>query len=338
VTDFAGMNRTVPSESLLTRGNPAALGFETTSWDHLNAYVAGVERLSAEYDGPDAMASAVAKLRSVAEEFGSLNRLRPLMEDRPHLLTGDQPPKTLYAGVAWLVAHLHQSASSIAEILQRSVGPNVSPGDARKALQEVGGAAESSRKTIGPLLDSLRHFKPAILDANAALAAAYANEAEMLRRAQEDTGRLTVKAETVQRDIARLGFFHAGRKSELDRELTALHQQQDVTSNRSEMLRAALAGIEPIQNEGFWLGSGVDDLIGFLENLRQVLTAFGSAVTQIATDAPDAQLQDVGMMKTVLGKDAAVNEWSSVAKAAEAFLARTMSDAPTPDLHAGAQP
>jgi hypothetical protein len=337
VADFLGVNRAVPSKSLLNRDDPAMLGFDTTSWDHLNRYVAAVEQLPAEYGCPDAMAGALAKLRSVAEEFSSPKQLRALMEDRRELLTAGPPPKTLYASIAWLAAHLHQSASSIAEILQRSVGPSLSPGDARKALQELGSAAESARKTIGPLLDSLRHFKPAILDANAALAAAYTSEAETLQRVQEDTGRLTVKAETVQRDMARLGFFHAGRKSALDRELTALHQQQDATSSRSEKLRAALAAIEPIQNEGFWLGSGVDDLIGFLDSLRQVLTAFGSAVTQIATDASDAQLQDAGIMKTVLGKEAAISEWSAVAKAAEAFLGRMMPDVPAPNLPAGAQ-
>lgn len=338
MTDFLGVNRAVPSRSLLNPDDPATLGFETTSWDHLNRYVAAVRQVPAEYDGAEATARALAKLRSVAEEFGSPKRLRALMEDRADLRISDQPPNTLYAGVAWLAAHLHRSASSIAAILQLSVGPGVSPGEARNGLQELGSAAEGARKTIGPLLDSLRRFKPAILDANAALETAYADEAETLQRVQEDTGRLRVKAETVQRDMSRLSFFHAGKKSELDRELAALHEQEEATSNRSEKLRAGLAAIEPIRNQGFWLGSGMDDLIGFLENLRQVLTAFGSAVTQIATDASDAQLQDAGVMETVLGREAAIGEWSAVAKAAEAFLTRAMPDVPVPGLSGGVQP
>lgn len=188
------------------------------------------------------------------------------------------------------------------------------------------------------MVEALTRFKTAILDANAALAAAYTDDANTLRQAQEEVGRFTVKVDTLQKAVARLGFFSGGKKQELGQELATLQQQKDAISDRSEQLRAALAVVEPIQNEGFWLEPGVNDLVDFLCKLRQVLTTFGSAMTQVAADASDAQLQDTAGMEPVLGKEAAVCKWGAVNKAAERFLLHAIEDFPASNGNAGGRP
>jgi hypothetical protein len=338
VTDSLGLNQAAPSASLLKGDDPASLGFETTSWMHLNRYVGEVEDLPAEYDGSAASVGALVKVRSVVDEFGSPKQLRKLIKDRPDVLTADPPPKTLYASVAWVIARLHRSASSIVATLQNFYSLGGSASHLRVALQHLGGDAENARKAIGPMVEALKRFKTAILDANAALAAGYAEDADTLRQVQEDMGRLTVKVDALQEEVARLGFFRAGKKHELDRELVPLHRQKDATSSRAEKLRLALSVIEPILNEGFWLESGVDDLVGFLDKLRQVLTRFGSAMTQVAADASDARLQDAAGLESILGKETAIGEWSAVGKAAERFLVHAVADFPAPEGAAGGQP
>jgi chaperonin cofactor prefoldin len=338
MADFLGLNRAVPGSSLLDRDDPASLGFETTSWKHLNCYVAKVEDLPAGFDASTASAGALAKVRSVVDDFGSPKQLRKLIQSCPDTLTADQPPKTLYASAAWVVAHLRRSASSVVATLQEFSSSGGSVGDVKEALRHLGGDAENARKAIGPMVEALKRLKTAILDANAALAAAYADDTDTLQQVQEDVGRFTVKVDTLQKEVAQLGFFSAGKKQELDLELAALHRQKDEISNRSEKLRSALAIVEPIQNEGFWLESGMDDLVGFLDKLRQVLTTFGSAMTQIAADGSDAQLQDAARMDSILGTEAAIGQWSAIDKAAQRFLIQAMVDFPTPNDAARGQP
>ena len=246
-TAFLGLNRAVPSASLLSRDDPATLGFDTTSWKHLNRYVAKVEALPTAFQGgSEAAAAALARLRSLVAVFGSPKQLRQLIQEQPNALAGDQPPATLYASVAWMVQHLHQSASSVIATLQTFPASTIAADDIRTGLQRLGADAQTARAAIGPLVAALRSFKADIIAANANLSEAYRADAATLQQLQEQTGSQQVKLASVQTRIEQLGFFGAGKKRELDREQEALTQQQQATSVGSEHLRAALAAIEPI--------------------------------------------------------------------------------------------
>lgn len=328
-TAFLGLNRAVPSASLLSHDDRDALGFDTTSWKHLNRYVAKVEGLPTTFQGgSEASAAALARLRPLAAVFGSPKQLRQLIQEQPNALAGDQPPASLYASVAWMVQHLHQSASSVIATLQSFPSSTTAAGDMRTGLQRLGADAQTARGAIGPLVAALKSFKANIVEANAALSEAYRTDAATLQQLQEQTGSLQVKLASAQTRIEQLGFFSAGKKRELEREQEALKQQQQDTSVRSEDLRAALAAIEPIQDEGFWLEPGIDDLVSFLDGLRKVLTTFGSGVTQLAADAADNQLADPAGMQKLLGKDASIEQWKAINEAASHFVARALIDFP----------
>jgi hypothetical protein len=339
MTAFLGLNRAVPSEPLLNRDIPPGLGFETTSWKRLNLYVDKVEALQTPLDGNSvAAAGALARVRSKVNDFGSPAQLRHLVKDHPDVLAADRPPETLYAGLAWVVEHLRVSALSVIATLQQLPSLASSAGSVKDALRKMGRDAENARTAIGPMVEALKRFRTEILDLNAALAAAYKADADELRQMQEDIGRLEVKVEALQKEIAQLGFFATKKKQERTRDLNALRQQQAATTGQSEVLRAALAAIEPILNEGFWLEPGVDDLIDFLDKLRQVLTLFGSGMTQLAADGSDTQLQDTEAMATVVGGDEAIRRWSEIADAAAAFAVRATMGYSAPDATIGDQP
>jgi hypothetical protein len=337
MADFLGLNRAVPNASLLKRDDESSLGFETTSWQHLNRYVGAVESAPPEIDDSSAASGrALARVRTVAKDFGSPARLRQLVNDQPEALTADRPPGTLYASVAWVVAHLHRSASSIVSTLRDLPSEGKSSGDVKMALRQLGGDAENARKAIGPMVEALKRFKASIVEANAALAAAYKADADELQQFQEDEGRSDVKAAALQKESADLGLFSAGRKRAVAADLQALHQHQTETSNRAQALRAVLAAVEPILNEGFWLETGVDDMVDFLDKLRQVLTTFGSGMTQIAADGSDAQLQDLAGIGKALGGEAALERWSAIERAAGRFVGQAMVDVAAPVAAAGA--
>ncbi len=324
MTALPELNRAEPGNSLLSRDDTKRLGLCTASWDHLNRYIANVEAVPAELQGISAeSAAALSRLRSLAQVFGTPKQLRQLIQDRPDALAEGPFPSTLYAGAAWMVHHLHQSAASFIAILRNFTSSAKSAGDLRSDLQRLGADAENARKAIGPLAAGLKSFKTEITNANAALSAAYRADADTLQRLQEQLGSLQVKVTSVTKEIGQLGFFSAGKKHEREQQLETLQQQQRETSIRSEKLRAALAAIEPILNEGFWLEPGIDDLVSFLGELRQVLTRFGSSMTQLAADASDAQLRDAAGMQTLFSKEASIQQWDAIAAAAAQYLAKS---------------
>jgi hypothetical protein len=332
-----GLNRAVPNASLLNRDDAASLGFETSSWQHLQRYVGAVESVPAAFDlGSTNSARTLAAVRAAVCGFGSTTRLRQLIKDRPDVLTADRPPESLYASAAWVVAHLHRSASSVVATLRNFPVLAKRAGDVQSALRQLGGDAEKARRAIGPMVEALRRFKAEIVEAHAKLAVAYKADGDALRRMQEDAGRFDVEVDSREKHIARRGVFGAGKKRELAADLEALRQQQTANSSRSQELQAALAAVEPILNEGFWLETGVDDLIGFLDKLRQVLTAFGSAMTQVAADSSDAELHDTASIAKMLGEQEAIGQWDAIDRAAQRFLAQATADVTSSDQSKGA--
>jgi hypothetical protein len=325
MTGLYKLNPAVPSLSLLDRSNLSRLGFETTSWKHLNRYVGHVEHLPTVFDGPTASAAALLKVRSVVNDFGSPQQLRRLLHVRPLALLANQPPQTPYATAAWVLAHLGCSASSVVATLKTLSSAGSAP-EAKMALRQLGGDAEFARKAIGPMVRALRCSKIALLNANDVLVTAYTEDANTLRQVQEDVGRLAARIDILTNEVARRRFFDVRKKRDLEQELTALRPRKSLTSRRSDELRAALALMESIHNEGFWLERGFDDLIGFFDRLRHELTIFGSAVTQIAADGLGTWLRDAAHMRSMLGMNAAIEQWDAIDKAARSFLVRSTID------------
>jgi predicted nucleic acid-binding Zn-ribbon protein len=328
---FPGLNRAVPNAPLLHRSDPARLELDSMSWRHLNRYLVLVEDAPEPHDSGAASAPALAELRSVVNEFGSPKRLALMTDQRREVLATDQSPENLHLRILRVIAQLGRSADFVAATLNGFSAAAGAPDQAKQTLQQLGSAAAKARDAIGPLAEALKHFKPGLLGANAALAQAYSKDAEKLRSLQEEGGRLAAKLEGLQNEVARLGFFSSGKKHQLEREITALTGQREESQSRSEDLRRELAAVEPIVNEGFWVESALDDLVGGLDKLRNTLTAFGSAMTQLAADVSDAQLRDAAAIAAALGKDTAISQWRAVGEAAERFVSQNPGDVTTAD-------
>jgi hypothetical protein len=324
-----GLYLAVPSQALLEPGDANKLAF-TSSWMHLNGYVGKVESLPAEFDsGSAATGEALDTLRAEAKKFGSPRRLRQLVVERPNALADREPPPMLYASIVWLVQRSHESATRVVSFLQSLMESAGSSDDVKAGLQFLGSKAEEARTPIGPLISSLKMFKAGILDANNGLSVACKAGAQTLHQMQEIVGGLEVRVESLKKQIEELGFFGFRKKPELERQLQSLREELADNSACAEKLRTALGKLEPIMNEGFWLQSGVDDLVDFLDKLRKVWTTFGSGLTQLAADSSDAQLGDSVWMEKALGLDAAIRQWNAIGQAAKQFTVESLVDLPS---------
>ena len=323
-----GLNRPVPNTtSLLSHGDDKNLAFDSTTWKHLNGYFSEIAALAPELQDSSATTeAAMARVRSLADNFGSPKQIRQGGEDQANDLAEGESPASLYAKVESAVQQLNRFASAAVETL-RSFTSSAKSGDARRAdLRQLGRDAETTRQIIGHLAAELKGFKPAIIKANSGLSEAYRNDSDTLQRSQEQLGSLQVRIASLQKQVSQLGFFSGGKKHELERQLEMLEQEQQLISGRAERLRTVLAAIEPIQNEGFWLEPGIDELAAFFDRLRQVLTAFGCGVTQLAADASDAELEDAAGVRASVGSDASIQQWQAIAEASARFLAQSTAD------------
>lgn len=336
MAEFVGVNLAVPSTAILKFDDPNKLAFDTSSWMHLKRYIGKVENLPAEFNGGSvATGEALAKLRSEARSFGSPKALRQALSENPNALADDNPPSMPYAAIVWLVQHLHDSAGNIVSYLQSLLGSarSVSSGsDVKAVLLELGRNADKARNAIGESIVSLKNFKGAILDANNAMSKACETDSELLHSKQERVGALNVQIEEVQRQIGELGFFSSKQKrKKLEEELQTLQQELEDIKGYSEKLRSLVGKIESILEDGAWLKSSLDDLVGFFDNVRKVWTAFGSGLTQLAADASDAQLEDLTFVKQALGIDKAIEQWTAIDQAAKQFTADSLLDIDIPN-------
>lgn len=323
-----GYNLALPSAALLD-ADTGKLALETSSWIHLNRYLGTIESLPADFEsGSSATGEALVKLRSEAAAFGSPKRLRQLVQERPDILSDKQPPSLLYAGIVWEIQRLHESAAAVVSYLQSLTESASSGTNVREGLQLLAGQGEKTRNPIGPLIGDLKTFKEAMLAANGALTKTGKADADALHQMQEDLGGLKVRVETLQERIHRLGFFSSGKKHDLEQQLQTLQSEFRESSARAERLRLSLSRVEPILNEGFWLKSGVDDLVDYLEQLRKAWTAFGSSMAQLAVDASDARLKDSGWLGQTLGLEQAVSGWTAIERAAKQFVVQSLVDFP----------
>lgn len=330
MTKFFRLNLAVPDTTLLKDDGSNKLAFDTKSWMHLKRYVSKVENLPAEFNGGSVVTGeALTKLRSEAGSFGSPKGLRQLITGNPNALADDTPPSMLYAAMVWLVQYLHESAAFTVTTLQnllKSAGSE----NVKESLLLLGRKADNARNPISSLSARLGIFKEAIIGANSTLSEACKADAELLHRKQEGVGALQVRIEGVQKKIDRLGFLSSAKKrKELEQELAALQQELKETMAQSEKLRAAVGEFESILEDGYWLKSSLDDLIGFLDNLRKVWTVFGSGLTQLAADASDAQLGDLDWVKKALGLDKAIKQWNAIDQVAKQFVVNSLVDIPT---------
>ncbi len=320
-------NLAVPSAALLKYEDASKLALETSSWVHLNRYVGKVENLpTAINSGIAASGTALEQLRKEALKFGSPKRLRQLIAENPNALADDEPPLMLYASIVWWVHRLHESAASVVSFSKSVMESAKSGADVKEGLQCLGHQAEKGRNPIGPLIASLKTFKVGILSANNDLSETCKIDAQSLQQMQESVGGMEYKVESLKKQIDGLGFFSSGKKKQLELELQSLRQQLVDKTACAEKLRAALGELEPILGEGYWLQSGVDDLVDFLDKLRKVWTTFGSGVAQLAADASDDQLEDQVWMKKALGFDEAIKQWTAIEQAAKQFIAESLVD------------
>jgi hypothetical protein len=323
------VNLTVPSVRLLTADDVSKLSFVMGSWVHLCSFIDKVESLPADFEcGSEAAGKALDALRREAGSFGSPKALRQLLAERPDALakTDGPPSPLLYLQVVWLIQILHSSAGFVGSYLGSLAQLQGSSEDVKAVFRELGGAAEKARAPIGPLIDSLKAFKVRILSAYNDLSGACKTDAEALQKMQETVGGLQVRVESLQKQIGELGFFASkAHRTELEQQLTSANKELADTSARADKIRAALARLEPILNEGHWLGSGVDDLVEFLGNLRKAWTDFGSGLTQLAVDS-NVKLEDPVALRLALGLDEAIKQWTAIDQAARQFTVESLVD------------
>jgi hypothetical protein len=331
MTEFFGLNLAVPSTAILKFDDNNKLAFDTNSWMHLLRYVGKVENLSVEFNGVSVdTGEALTKLRSECESFGSPKALRQLLIKNPNILADKTCPSMPYATIVWLVQHLHESALSTVSLLQ-SLLEGRSGNELKAGLQELGTNAGKAMKPISDLSVLLSVFKNEIIAANNTLSNAYKADTDLLHRKQERVGALQVRIEGAQKKIDELGFFSSKQKrTELEQELCALQQELASIETQSEKLRSSVGELESILEDGAWLKSSLDDLLGFFDNLRKVWTTFGSGLTQMAADASDAQLGDLSFVKKALGFDEAIKQWNAIDQAAKRFTVGALVDIPIP--------
>jgi hypothetical protein len=323
---FSGVNLAVPSMALLKPGGAGELAFDSNYWRHLVRYIAAVEGLPEIIDGCSAATgAALAKLRSVAKDFGSPRHLRQLLIERPDTLAGTQAPATFYAGIVWLAQQLHETAAFLVSALS-TIAERPGPNDLKAGLQLLGSRAHEARTSIGPLIGSLRNFKARAEEANGALSASFASDAKDLHQLQQAVGALRVQIESVNRQIGEIGLFGSRQKRELEGQLRSLESELADKSAQAEQLRAALGKLEPIHEEASWLEPSMKDLIEFFEKARTAWTAFGSGLAQLVADAADDQLGDWIWVKRTLGLDEAISQWMAIDQAATRFVTAALVD------------
>ena len=331
MTELFRLNLAVPSTALLSFDNAGKLAFDTSAWMHFNRYINRVENLPVVLSGTSVSTSeALAKLRLEVERFGSPKGLRQLLVENPEVLAAENPPSMLYASIVWLIQHLHESAAVTVSTLQSLLQSAGSGRDVRDGLLVLGRKADNARNPIANSRTSLESFKSAIIAANNDLAEAYKTDAGLLQQKQERVGALQVQLEGVQKKIDELGIFSSKQKrTELEQELGGLQQELKDIMARSETLRTAIAELESILEDGAWIKSGLDDLLGFLDNKRKMWTDLGSGLTQLAADASEAQLGDSTFVKKALGFDESVQQWNAIDHAAKQFAVNSLVDIPT---------
>jgi hypothetical protein len=330
MAEFFRVNLAVPSSTILRPDDTNKLAFETSAWMRLKRYMLKVENVSAEFKGGSiATTAALTKLQSQVGNFGSPKSLRQLITQNPNALAEETPPTPLYAEIAWLVQHLHESAAFTVITLQGLLELKHSAEGVKETLLLLGHKADNARTPTGALLSSLGKFKDGVLGANNNLSEAYKADAAVLQRQQEKIGALKVRIEGVQKNIDKLGFFSSQKKrTELQQELQSLQQELQDTTTQSEQLRGAIAQLESVLEDGNWLQSSLDTLLEFLDNLRKVWTTFGTGLTQMAADASEAQLEDLTFVKNTLGLEEAIRQWRSIDQAAKQFVVESLVDTP----------
>lgn len=329
MTEFFGLNLAVPSTAILKFDDNNKLAFDTSPWTHLLGYVGKIENLPIESNGISVGTGEVlTKLRSKVESFGSPKALRQLLAKNPNVLADHTCPSMPYVAIVWLVQRLHESSASTVSFLQ-SLGGVQSSSDIRANLQELGTTAGNAMKPISDLSVLLSAFKNELIADNNALYESCKTDANLLHRQQEKVGALQVQIEDVQKQINELGFFRSKQKrAQLEHELRTLQQEIGNIEAQSKNLRSALGGLESIFEDGAWLKSSLDDLLGFLDNLRKIWTTFGSGLTQMAADASKPQLEDMAFVKKVLGLDDAIKQWKAIDQAAKQFTVESLVDIP----------
>lgn len=326
-----GTNLAVPRATLAAGGD--ALAFEPLGWAHLAAYLDKVEKLprDAASLSPQA-ASAFEAIGKAVRAFGSPTRLAAMMAEHPALLTGEAPPVLPYSALVWSVARLHAAVDSVLTLVHRLADPAGTPAGRRDALRSLGTVAAGARDLSGPLLPAISSFRTAIVASHKQLEAASAAANQVLQQEWEAVGACRARIESLKDKISRTGLLGAHKRQELAAQLNAAEQQLASLGSKAERLRIQVAALQEVLTEGAWLDASLGGMIDFLQNARAAWATFGSAMTQLAADAGENQLEP-GPLRQQLDLDEAIPQWQALAGAAARFAAR----AAPPEKHTPAR-
>jgi hypothetical protein len=327
VAAFSGQNIAIPSSTILNLKD-GKLDCDTASYRHLKAYLRKIEILPDSF-GPnlEELHKALDDLQTETQRFGSPKALRQMIATHPQTLAHQLPPDMLYGSIIWLLQQLHLSSVFVSATLQTLALEARSSHDVKDSLLLLGRSADAARMPIAALIDSLRDFKSAIKLANDKLSEVYLADTATLHTKQENLGALKVSIENRKKAISELGFFSSAQKrKQLEQELDALQQQLKILSMQTEQLRIVIKELESILESEPWLPMGVDDIVSFLEKLRQVWTTFGTDLTQMAADALEAQLADLAWVKQCLGLGKAIEQWTLISQVAKQFVVESLVD------------
>jgi DNA repair exonuclease SbcCD ATPase subunit len=323
IAAFSGQDIAIPNSNIL--GLVHQLACDTTAYRHLKGYLQQVDGLKAV--GTDSLQAALAQVQHETQAFGSPKVLRQCLSSQPNPLADQMPPDLLYTALVWLVQQLHLSSALIITALQTLAREARSHQDVKEGLLRLGRNADKARQPIAALIVRLRAFKPKLLLANHQLSEAYRANTTKLHSKQERLGTLKVTIENLQQNIAKLNFLSSAQtRKKLSQELEALQQELQALSTETDQLRRAIAAVELVLEEGAWIPTALDDITGFLENLRKLWTTFGTNLTQMAADATAAQLGDLNWVKKGLGLGKAIDQWTLISQVAKQFVVDALVD------------
>jgi chromosome segregation ATPase len=315
------MNKAQPPTGLLAPGAAAEqLAFQGRPWTKLCSYLQRVSAATRELGAlPEGVQHALTRLRAAVERFGSPEALRARLRQSPELLRAKEPPEPGYVGLVWLVQSLHDDAQALASGLATLAGESESESSGLRALAERAAAAMPRSGSLRPGLAELR---AELLAAHAALTAQIPGLAQQLQELQVESGRLRVEIQSIEDAIAKESLLTPRKKkAEHEQRLEHARASAGSTATRAEALRSMLATLEALAEDGNWLGPALDDLSAFLEAHRTTWRTVSSGLSELATRASSEQLADGGWLRHALGGAQALEQWSAIARAAQAFVA-----------------
>lgn len=331
-----GFAAAVPQRALLeslNQASPTLLIERRSAWTHLKTYLAQAAQLTA---GPHAqLANAAQAVASHARLFGTPAQLRALVVAEPAALAQPEPPALLYGALVWLVLRMQRGASSVCHHTHALTAGAMAASERREVLKMLGEAANTVLVSMPATLHSLRQWSGTMVALNDALALAAAAAGSELQHRQQALGRAQGQLAMLERELAQLGIFSHRKKHELQAQIAALRAPEARDKALTEELRLQVHLVEQVVAHGGWVATALMELVQWLDSLRAGWGEFGSGTTQMAVDAPDANLAGCTWLARALSADVVLPMWQALAQACQAFADNAFVDWPLPPCGKG---